>query len=244
MMTRLDQLLTVDRTGANPPGYGSEPDHADQLIETAGVTDRSMRAAAFTWLAYPLVLAKPTADIRSGGLYHSYLRSFIVHFDAATDEVVSEMEQDAWVDQLLNQFAKAIDSDSLHCLCAEGASVLPTFLLPVLLQELDQEQTIAGLAFWLAAYGHYVQTHSGAVQPAGSLYRPQLAEEDVFRVTSSDVMALFDTEPLKSAQLRLFPALVARYKTYRTQIALHGLEFPLKQTLCAFWDERPSERTG
>ncbi|MGF7218115.1 mannitol 2-dehydrogenase [Spirosoma lacussanchae] len=243
MLTRIDQLLTADRTGANLPGYSPAAHGADQWTETVGVTDQSMRVAAFTWLAYPLVLAEPTADIGSGGLYHSYLRSFVVHFDAATHKVVSETEQSAWVDQLLNQFAETVDTDSLHRLCAEGVSVLPAFLLPVLTQELNQGHTMAGLAFWLAAYGHYLHTVSTAVQSGVSPYRLQLNEEDVLRATSSDVTALFDIQPLESARLRLFPALVAQYKTYRTQIALHGLVFPLKQTLCAFWEEQPNEVT-
>ncbi|WP_077922919.1 hypothetical protein [Spirosoma sp. 209] len=243
MLTLINQLLTVDRTGANLPGYSPAADGVEQLIETVGDTDQSMRAAAFTWLAYPLVLAEPTADIRSGGLYHSFLHSFVVRFDGATDNVVSDADQSAWVDQLLNQFAETVDTDSLQRLCAEGASVLPTFLLPVLTQELNQGHATAGLAFWLAAFGHYLHTCLGAVQPERSPYRPQLTGEDVMRVTNPDVTALFDIQPLESARLRLYPALVAQYKTYRTQIALHGLVFPLKQTLCAFWEEQPPEGT-
>ena len=188
-------------------------------------------------LAYPALLAgyRSVHDAITNDCLNAYLHTSLLIADKSLVDSSSDNDLDESIDQLLSSEV----SHPLSVLSRDGASKLPAFVLPVLLDRLEQGKEVSSFAFLLAAYGHYLQA---GVDDKGEEYtvdEPALTNHDWAILANGDVISLLDISAFASAGLRSFPQFVSQYKSYRNQIACYGLIFSLKQTLCAFWEEEP-----
>lgn len=202
-----------------------------------------LRNASDSVLAYPAFLAgyRTVNEAMQDGFISSYLHTFLttttksLTTPAAVDVEIS-------IDQLLSQYTRSAVSDPLSALCADGASRLTNFVIPTLLDQLEQGKDVSSLAFLIAAYGHYLQAGVDTNGETYTVYEPLLTDRDWVNIHDSDVLALLDCSPFAGTRLRSYPRFIASYKSFRNQIACYGLVFSLKQTLCAFWEEADNQR--
>lgn len=194
---------------------------------------------AHSVLAYPAFLAgyRTVQEAMEDGFFNTYVRTFLMttYKSLPAESPSGDLEGD--INQLLNRLTQSGDVNLLSELCRDGASKLSTFVIPILLDRLEQGKEVSSLTFLLAAYGHYLQA---GVDDKGQEYtvdEPELTQHDWTILANGDVLSLLETSAFASAHLRSFPPFMAQYKSYRNQIACYGLVFSLKQTLCAFWEE-------
>ena len=176
-------------------------------------------------LAYPALLAghQTINEAINDHLLSNYLGAFIEqdglpNEDSATPALLTE-----YINAVLGQFSDSIPSDPLARLCADGALKLPAYILPTLLNLLAQNGDVHRIAFLLATYGHYLSVQLEAGQA------DELEPDDWAKISSDDVVALLSISSMATARLQTYSHFVAMYKSYRKQIATHGVEFLLRQ---------------
>ncbi|GAB3800193.1 hypothetical protein GCM10028819_25030 [Spirosoma humi] len=206
---------------------------------TQEASTRPLVNASHSVLAYPAFLAghRTVQEAMGDGHINTYLRTVLTTTGKSLASSALSNDAEETMVQLLDCLSKPTEADSLSRLCHDGASRLQEFVIPTLLERLEQGKDVSSLAFLLAAYGHYLQA---GVDDKGQKYRvdePQLTAADWVLLNEGDVLSVLDIWPLAPANLRSFPQFVAPYKSYRNQIACYGLAFSLKQTLCTFWEE-------
>ncbi len=209
-----------------------------QEVSTEPVKLRILHTAT-SLLAYPALLAgyRTVQEAMANDCINRYLHTSLVTAGKSLVDSSAHYDLDASIDQAINQLTSSVEP--LNEFGNDGASKLSTFILPVLLDRLEQDKDVSSFAFLLAAYGHYLKVD---VDDKGEEYQPdepQLNQRDWSTLANNDVLSLFDISVFAPARLRSFPQFVAQYKSYRNQIACYGLIFSLKQTLCAFWEEEP-----
>ena len=192
-------------------------------------------------LAYPALLAgyRSVQEAIANDCLNAYLHTSLVIADKSLGDSLADDDLDESIDLSIDQLLSSEVSHPLSVLSRDGASKLPAFVMPVLLDRLEQGKEVSSFAFLLAAYGHYLQA---GVDDKGEEYtvdEPALTNHDWAMLANGDVVSLLDISAFASARLRSFPQFVSQYKSYRNQIACYGLIFSLKQTLCAFWEEEP-----
>lgn len=207
---------------------------------------RPLVNASCSMLAYPAFLAghRTVREAMDDEHINTYLRTFLTTTGITIAPVDQPDDREKTIVQLFNCLTNPAEGDSLSRLCHDGASKLHTFVIPTLLDRLEQGKDASSLAFLLAAYGHYLQA---GVDDKGQDYlvnEPQLTTADWAMLKEGSVLSVLTISPLAPANLPSFPPFVAAYKSYRNQIACYGLAFSLKQTLCTFWeDEAELHRT-
>ena len=176
-------------------------------------------------LAYPALLAghQTIHDAINDHLLSNYLGAFIEqdglpNEDATTPGLLAE-----YINAVFSQFSEPDLSNPLARLCSDGALKLPTYILPTLLNLLAQNGDVHRIAFLLATYGHYLseQLNAGLAD--------DLEPADWAKINSDDVVALLSISSMATARLQTYSHFVAMYKSYRNQIATHGVEFLLRQ---------------
>lgn len=185
--------------------------------------------ASYTMLAYPAFLAgyRTVSEAVNDDLFHAYVRAFM-NQDITTLAPL-DVDLDDYKSQLIDRVLNTTVSDQLALLCCDGASKLPTFVLPILLDLLEKKGDIHRITFLIAAYGHYLSAEADDKRVPYAVEEPHLHQEDWAKVNDGDVVSLLGISPLAEARLRTYPHFTAMYKSYRGQIAKHGVMFLLKQ---------------
>ncbi|GAB3024679.1 mannitol dehydrogenase family protein [Spirosoma pulveris] len=195
--------------------------------------------AAHSVLAYPAFLAgyRTVHEAMEDNFVSAYVRAFLT--TTAKSNVSSDVNSEEDINRSIEQLTNSGEELALDQLCQDGASKLSSFVIPILLDRLEQGKDVTSLTFLLAAYGHYLQAGIDDKGQEYTVVEPQLSQRDWSILTQGDTLSLLDISALASARLRTFPQVVAQYKSYRHQLACYGLLFSLKQALCAFWEEEP-----
>lgn len=174
-----------------------------------------------TLLAYPAFLAghRTVDEAIQDRLMVGYLSAFLEQ----------DMANSLTTEHSLHALFAAGTDESLGELCASGASQLPSFILPILLERLASNSDVHRLAFLLAAYGHYLWSSVSEAGADAGTDATALHPSDWAKAGSHDVLALFNISLLEAARLQTYSHFVAMYKSYRAQIAKHGIAFLLRQ---------------
>ena len=179
-------------------------------------------------LAYPAFLAgyRTVDEALNDRLFSNYISTFLDQDIALLSSTSDSDEYENLLPSLLSSLAV---SDSLDQLCCDGASKLPAFVLPTLLELLGENRDVRRIAFLLAAYGHYLSANTDDKGVAYEINDPNLHQDDWAKINNNDVVSLLGISPLASARLQTFSYFVTLYKSYRTQIAQLGIMVLLKQ---------------
>ncbi len=176
-------------------------------------------------LAYPALLAgHQTIDAAiNDHLLSNYLEAFIEQDGLPNEPSMTPAPLTDYINAVLSQFSDPVPSDPLARLCSDGALKLPAYILPTLLNLLAQNGDVHRIAFLLATYGHYLSEQLKTGQA------DELEPDDWAKINSDDVVALLSISSMATARLQTYSHFVAMYKSYRNQIATHGVEFLLRQ---------------
>jgi mannitol-1-phosphate/altronate dehydrogenase len=185
--------------------------------------------ASYTMLAYPAFLAgyRTVSEAINDDLFHTYVRAFL-NQDISTLAPL-DVDPEDYKSQLLSRFLNPTVGDQLAMLCCDGASKLPAFVLPILLDLLEKKGDIHRITFLIAAYGHYLSAEADDKRVPYEVDEPHLHQEDWAKVNDGDVISLLGISPLATARLQTYSHFTAMYKSYRGQIAKHGVMFLLNQ---------------
>jgi len=184
-------------------------------------------------LAYPAFLAgyRTVQESLSDPVFNNYLSVFVSHTLSALVPSADTDSRIAYTSELLSRLAYT--TNSLAEICADGASKLPASLLPILIKLSEQNRPYC-LAFSLAAYGHYLNASADDTGESYLINEPTLNEQDWYNIHDHNELLLLDISPLAPASLRSIPHFSAAYKLFRKQIAIYGVSFTLRQSMCTF----------
>ncbi len=190
--------------------------------------------ASYSLLAYPAFLAgyRTVHEAMSDSVFSNYVNVFINRLVSPLVTVPGSIDLTDYKTKLLRRLSSAAVNIPLSRLCADGASKLPAFILPTLAELVKQEKPTYCLAFLLATYGHYLSATTDDKDEEYEINEICLSEDDWYKIEDSDVLAFLDSSPFASANLRTIPHFAAAYKLYRKQIAIYGVAFTLRQTMC------------
>ncbi|QHV94951.1 mannitol dehydrogenase family protein [Spirosoma endbachense] len=194
--------------------------------------------ASHSMLAYPAFLSgyRTVHEAMNDNVFSNYISVFINHIVTPLVTPPDPVDLTDYKNKLVSRLSNAAVSDQLARLCFDGASKLPTFLLPTLSDLAAQNKPTYCIAFLIAAYGHYLRAKSDDKGTPYTVDEPFLLEDDWLKIRDTDELAFLDTSPLASANLRSIPHFAAAYKLYRKQIAIYGVAFSLRQAMCTFWE--------
>ncbi len=176
-------------------------------------------------LAYPALLAgHQTIDAAiNDHLLSNYLEAFMEQDGLPNEASATPAPLTDYINAVLGQLSDPVLSDPLARLCSDGALKLPAYILPTLLHLLAQNGDIHRITFLLATYGHYLSEQLKAGKGG------ELEPDDWAKINSDDVLALLSISSMATARLQTYSHFVAMYKSYRNQIAAHGVEPLLRQ---------------
>ena len=176
-------------------------------------------------LAYPALLAghQTINEAINDHLLSNYLGAFIEQDGLPNEDSATPAPLAEYINAVFSQLSGPVLSDPLAQLCSDGALKLPAYILPTLLNLLAQNGDVHRIAFLLATYGHYLSEQLEAGQS------DELEPEDWAKISSDDVVAFLSISSMATARLQTYSHFVAMYKSYRNQIATHGVEFLLRQ---------------
>ena len=176
-------------------------------------------------LAYPALLAghQTINEAINDHLLSNYLGAFIEQDGLPNEDSATPAPLAEYINAVFSQLSGPVLSDPLAQLCSDGALKLPAYILPTLLNLLAQNGDVHRIAFLLATYGHYLSEQLEAGQA------DELEPDDWAKISSDDVVAFLSISSMATARLQTYSHFVAMYKSYRNQIATHGVEFLLRQ---------------
>ncbi|WP_051293349.1 mannitol dehydrogenase family protein [Olivibacter sitiensis] len=186
--------------------------------------------AAHSMLAYPAFLVgyRQVDEAIQDAHLKKYIEDFMNKDVSPMVEVPEEMNLKKYKESLLERFSNEAVSDQLARLCYAGGAKIPVFIIPTLLDLLQEKRDTSRIAFLFAAYAHYLKEQKDDKGEAFVPDAPTLSEEDRDMILKGDSKAIFEVSPFKEFHLEQYLDLVAQYEAYRERISKEGTLAVLK----------------
>ncbi|MCX2480195.1 mannitol dehydrogenase family protein [Pedobacter sp. MC2016-15] len=181
--------------------------------------------ASHSMLAYPAFLAgyRNVDTAMKDPVLEAYLLGFMNDDVSPMVEVPVDVNLSLYKKQLFERFANPAVSDQLSRLCFHGGAKIPVFILPTLLDILQQKRSPKRIAFLFAAYAHYLKNGKDDNGEAYTVDAPKITAADWQLISHDDVLRFLSISPLASANLDRYPDFVKQYAGYRGAIAENGI---------------------
>lgn len=128
---------------------------------------------------------------------------------------------------LLERFGNKAVSDQISRLCFDGVSKIPVYVMPVLTKMIRDGADLERLAFFVAAYRHYLKHGKDDRGQAYEVNEPWLTKEDRKLIASDDPLDFLALSPFRSTDLKAADKFVSQYL---------GMVEKLEKTACSpFW---------
>lgn len=147
----------------------------------------SLLNASHTMLSYPAFLSgyRKVDDAMRDERFVRYLRDFMDKDITPYVPAPGNTDLEVYKQTLIERFGNRAVGDQLSRLCFDGASKIPVYLVPNLVKMLRDEADLTRVAFFTAAYRHYLKYKKDDCGAKYEVDEPWLTEED-WRLTASD----------------------------------------------------------
>ena len=104
-------------------------------------------------------------------------------------------------------------SDQISRLCFDGVSKIPVYVMPVLTKMIRDDADLERLAFFIAAYRHYLKHGKDDRGRAYEVNEPWLTEEDRKLIAGDDPVDFLGLSPFRSTDLKAADKFVSQYRS-------------------------------
>lgn len=195
----------------------------------------SLLNASHSMLSYPAFLAgyRKVDEAMRDELFVQYLRDFMNIDITPYVPAPGTTDLDEYKQMLIERFGNRSVSDQISRLCFDGASKIPVYIMPNLEKMLRDEADLTRIAFFIAAYRHYLKYRTDDQGNPFEANEPWLTPEDGKKIESDDPSVFLTLSPFASTDLRNFPEFEALYLQMVKDIREKGVKPVLEEIVSA-----------
>lgn len=112
---------------------------------------------------------------------------------------------------LIERFLNPSVGDQVERLCADVLSKFPTFIMPNFIKMIQDKADITRIAYWFAAYRHYLKYKTDDNGIVFEINEPWLTDEDKVCIKSNNPIDFLDVSTFKSIDLKSVSYFVDKY---------------------------------
>lgn len=173
----------------------------------------SLLNASHSLLSYPAFLAgyRRVDEAVGDERFARYLRLFMDRDAGPYVPAPGNTDLELYKKTLLERFGNKAVSDQISRLCFDGVSKIPVYVMPVLTEMIRDGADLERLAFFVAAYRHYLKHGKDDQGRAYEVNEPWLTEEDRELIASGDPLDFLGLSPFRSTDLRAADKFAGQY---------------------------------
>ena len=191
----------------------------------------SLLNASHSLLSYPAFLAgyRRVDEAVGDERFARYLRLFMDRDAAPYVPPPGNTDLELYKKTLLERFGNKAVSDQISRLCFDGVSKIPVYVMPVLTKMIRDGADLERLAFFVAAYRHYLKHGKDDLDQAYEVNEPWLTKEDRKLIASGDPLDFLSLSPFRSTDLKAADKFVSQYLVMVEKLEKDGVLPVLEQ---------------
>lgn len=164
----------------------------------------SLLNASHTMLAYPAFLSgyRKVDDAMHDRRFARYLEQFMDIDITSYVPAPGNTDLALYKRTLIERFGNRSVSDQLSRLCFDGVSKIPVYVMPNLVRMLGDNADLTRVAYFTAAYRHYLKYQRDDRGDAYEVNEPWLTDDDRRLIADADPLAFLALSPFRSAELK------------------------------------------
>ncbi|MCD8061411.1 MAG: mannitol dehydrogenase family protein [Akkermansiaceae bacterium] len=185
----------------------------------------SLLNASHSLLSYPAFLAgyRRVDEAVGDERFARYLRLFMDRDAGPYVPAPGNTDLELYKKTLLERFGNKAVSDQISRLCFDGVSKIPVYVMPVLTKMIRDDADLERLAFFIAAYRHYLKHGKDDLGRDYEVNEPWLTEEDRKLIASGDPVDFLGLSPFRSTDLKAADKFVSQYRSMVERIEEDGV---------------------
>lgn len=185
----------------------------------------SLLNASHTLLSYPAFLAgyRKVDDAMHDERFAYYLRTFMDKDITPYVPAPGDTDLELYKQTLIERFGNRSVSDQLSRLCFDGVSKIPVYVMPNLIKMIRDNADFTRVAFFTAAYRHYLKYTTDDKGQAYGVNDPWLTVEDKVLIASDEPLDFLALSPFQSTDLKAAGGFVTMYLNMVRDIKEKGI---------------------
>lgn len=185
----------------------------------------SLLNASHTLLSYPAFLAgyRKVDDAMHDERFAYYLRTFMDKDITPYVPAPGDTDLELYKQTLIERFGNRSVSDQLSRLCFDGVSKIPVYVMPNLIKMIRDHADFTRVAFFTAAYRHYLKYTMDDKGQAYGVNDPWLTVEDKVLIASDEPLDFLALSPFQSTDLKAAGDFVTMYLNMVRDIKERGI---------------------
>lgn len=185
----------------------------------------SLLNASHTLLSYPAFLAgyRKVDDAMHDERLACYLRAFMDNDITPYVPAPGDTDLVLYKQTLIERFGNRSVSDQLSRLCFDGVSKIPVYVMPNLIKMIRDCADFTRVAFFTAAYRHYLKYKMDDKGQAYEVNDPWLTKEDRVLIESDQPLDFLALSPFQSIDLKAAGGFVTLYLKMVNDIKERGI---------------------
>lgn len=185
----------------------------------------SLLNASHTLLSYPAFLAgyRKVDDAMHDERFAYYLRTFMDKDITPYVPAPGDTDLELYKQTLIERFGNRSVSDQLSRLCFDGVSKIPVYVMPNLIKMIRDNADFTRVAFFTAAYRHYLKYTTDDKGQAYGVNDPWLTVEDKVLIASDEPLDFLALSPFQSTDLKAAGGFVTMYLNMVRDIKERGI---------------------
>lgn len=181
--------------------------------------------ASHTLLSYPAFLAgyRKVDDAMHDERFAYYLRTFMDKDITPYVPAPGDTDLELYKQTLIERFGNRSVSDQLSRLCFDGVSKIPVYVMPNLIKMIRDNADFTRVAFFTAAYRHYLKYTTDDKGQAYGVNDPWLTVEDKVLIASDEPLDFLALSPFQSTDLKAAGGFVTMYLNMVRDIKEKGI---------------------
>ncbi len=185
----------------------------------------SLLNASHTLLSYPAFLSgyRKVDDAMHDQRFARYLEQFMDIDITPYVPAPGNTDLALYKRTLIERFGNRSVSDQLSRLCFDGVSKIPVYVMPNLTKMLRDKADLTRVAFFTAAYRHYLKYQRDDQGATYEVNEPWLTDEDRTYIADSNPLAFLALSPFKSVDLRADERFTSLYLKMVDEVKAQGI---------------------
>lgn len=193
----------------------------------------SLLNASHTLLSYPAFLSgyRKVDDAMHDKRFACFLRIFMDKDITPYVPAPENTNLELYKQTLIERFGNRSVSDQLSRLCFDGISKIPVYIMPNLMKMIQDNADLTRIAFFIAAYRHYLRYKTDDKGASYEINDPWLTAEDMKLIASEEPLDFLSLSPFCCTDLRQAENFVTLYLPMVAAIKQKGASAVLESIL-------------
>lgn len=218
------QWVIEDNFIAGRPAWERVGVEFAQDVSTYENMKLSLLNASHTLLSYPAFLSgyRRVDDAMHNETLVRYLRTFMDQDITPYVPAPGNTDLNLYKKTLIERFANRSVSDQLSRLCFDGISKIPVYIMPNFMKMLSNQADLSRLAYFVAAYRHYLKYKTDDKGNVYEINEPWITEDDFKLIASNDPADFLGLSPFSCTDLKNAEAFNSLYQRMVIEIKERG----------------------